>query len=217
VGFARKGDWKTMQRRKFIAGMGSLAAAGAAGIGTGAFTSVEADRTVNVEVADDASAYLALEKSDGPNAAYASTSGDELSINVTDAASNEGATGLNDNALTIVRDIFKITNQGTQDVFVWIEGFGNEPIGVFSDAVASGSTVGNPDTGMGPNNPGATPQLPPVNIPEDHRVDVGNTQDEIGLSFNTRDGNTISSSITMTVVAKAVSEYPDGSTVTPNP
>jgi hypothetical protein len=197
--------------------MGSLAAGGAATIGTGAFTSVEADRTVSVNVANDSEAFLALTPSDGSNAAYADENNGTLQININDAASGVNGTGLNDNALTIIRDIFQIENQGTQDVFVWIEGFDNEPIGVFSDAPASGPNKGNPDTGMGPNNPGATPDLPPVNVAVDHRVDVGNTQDEIGLSFNTRGNNTISNSITMTVVARAVSEYPDGSTIPSNP
>jgi len=49
-----------MQRRKFIAGMGSLAAAGAAGIGTGAFTSASATRTVTAHVDNDLNAQIAL-------------------------------------------------------------------------------------------------------------------------------------------------------------
>jgi hypothetical protein len=121
VGFARKGDWKTMQRRKFIAGMGSLAAAGAAGIGTGAFTSVEADRTVDVEVADDSSAYLRIVAQDTPNGnEYVDDSGGTVSLDITgddDSATNIGS-GLNDNATTIIDDILTIENQGTQGVYV---------------------------------------------------------------------------------------------------
>ena len=55
-----------MDRRKFVLGVGALAAGGAAAVGSGAFTSVEADRDVSVSVADDADALLALrDETDG--------------------------------------------------------------------------------------------------------------------------------------------------------
>ena len=44
-----RGTWTTTQRRKFIAGVGSLAASAAAVTGTGAFSSVQANRSVSVE------------------------------------------------------------------------------------------------------------------------------------------------------------------------
>ena len=81
-----------MNRRRLLAAFG--AAAGASGIlGTGAFTSVEADRSVSVEVADDADAFLAMERSNGPNGEFAETTGDgtiALALTDTDA----GGTGL---------------------------------------------------------------------------------------------------------------------------
>ena len=52
-----------MKRRNFIAGLGALSAGSAAAVGTGAFSSVEADRDINVEIAGDAEAYLAFESS----------------------------------------------------------------------------------------------------------------------------------------------------------
>ncbi|WP_302082415.1 hypothetical protein [Salinibaculum rarum] len=66
-----------MQRRKFLVGMGSLAAGGAAAMGTGAFTSAEANRTVNAAVVADESAYLGLMDSDSglSNDEYAKGSG----------------------------------------------------------------------------------------------------------------------------------------------
>jgi len=50
-----------MERRKFIIGAGSLAAGGAAAMGTGAFTAAEVSgRSIGVEVTDDSSSLVAL-------------------------------------------------------------------------------------------------------------------------------------------------------------
>jgi len=50
-------------RRKFIAGLGALATGSAAAMGTGAFSSVRAERTISVETAGDVNAYLGLDAS----------------------------------------------------------------------------------------------------------------------------------------------------------
>lgn len=50
----------TMQRRKLLIGLGSLAAGGAAATGTGAFTQLSADRNANINVVNDAAGLLAL-------------------------------------------------------------------------------------------------------------------------------------------------------------
>lgn len=109
-----------MQRRKFLIGTGSIAAGGAAVIGSGAFTSVQADRDITIEVADDSAALLGLEPHPGPNGEYAEETGDpgtiELDFTQTDAANN--STGLNNNADTNIEDVVFVTNRGTQDVYV---------------------------------------------------------------------------------------------------
>ncbi len=51
-----------MDRRKFVLSVGALAGGGSLALGTGAFSSVEAERDVGVTVADDASAYLAFSR-----------------------------------------------------------------------------------------------------------------------------------------------------------
>jgi len=57
-----------MQRRKFLVGMGSLAAGGAAAMGTGAFTSATiADRSVSVGVAEDDTSTVALNPGTNPD------------------------------------------------------------------------------------------------------------------------------------------------------
>jgi len=82
-----------MQRRKFIAGVGSLAAAGAAGIGTGAFSSMSASRAADVDVVTDSDGLVALEPGDvaGDRVYHTGTQG-ALKIDFT---SSEGGQGVN--------------------------------------------------------------------------------------------------------------------------
>jgi len=108
-----------MKRRNLLIGMGSVAAGGAATIGTGAFTSVTAERSVDVAVAGDQSAYLALEKvSSSPNTEYLDTSGDTVSFALD--GTDEGGQGFNPNAITRIDDLVKVTNQGTQSIYFWV-------------------------------------------------------------------------------------------------
>ena len=109
-----------MQRRKFVVGLGALASGSAAAVGTGAFTSVEADRQVDVQVASDANAYLSLDNSGASNDAYFDASGDEYAVDFAD--SGNGGTGVNPNADTVAESVFTIENQGTQEVTVSLSG-----------------------------------------------------------------------------------------------
>lgn len=100
--------------------MGTISAGGAIVTGTGAFTSVEADRDVAVQVADDANAFLALEAI-GPNAPYTTTSDGQLGIDLTSSnATGEGGQGVNSDAVTVFRELFEVRNQGTQEIDVEI-------------------------------------------------------------------------------------------------
>ena len=119
-----------MQRRKYLIGLGSLAAGGAAATGTGAFTSVEASRSVSVNVADDSSALLSLDavsEDNDPNAnsAYADESGNTISIDVSDnndtGFGGTDPNGLNPDSTTRIFDIFTVKNQGTQAVAVYVD------------------------------------------------------------------------------------------------
>jgi hypothetical protein len=95
-----------MQRRKFIAGMGSLAAAGAAGLGTGAFNVARADREITVATTGDSSAYLGLVET----SAYASgTSSGELTVDISE---------LGDDSNYVLNDVFKIVNNGQDNIIV---------------------------------------------------------------------------------------------------
>ncbi|WP_141212243.1 DUF1102 domain-containing protein [Halorubrum ezzemoulense] len=113
-------------RRKFITGLGALAAGSAAAVGTGAFTSVEATRSVEVNVTGDADAYLGLKAADHPNGdAYVDDSGDTVAIDITETTNDDNETlgsGLNPNATTVIENLLVVTNQGTQDgVGVWVD------------------------------------------------------------------------------------------------
>jgi hypothetical protein len=108
-----------MQRRNLLIGMGSLTVGGAAAVGTGAFTSVEADRSVNVAVADDANAYLGLDDIDSsPNSQYIDTGGDQIVLKL-DSTDNSGS-GFNADAETRIDDLIRVSNQGTQTINVWV-------------------------------------------------------------------------------------------------
>ena len=106
-----------MQRRKFVVGMGSLAAGGAAAIGSGAFNSVNANRSVSVEVADDASAFLGLTPL-GPYARQTNDGQVELTLG---SDSTAMGSGINEDAVTNILDVFQIENQGTQPVGISID------------------------------------------------------------------------------------------------
>ncbi len=107
--------------------MGALASGAAATIGTGAFTSVTAARDIDVEVADDASAYLRLK---GANSHYVVDDGvgGTLEIDLSgDNPTPAGGTGVNPNAVTEFGDLFEIANQGTQTVTVEASKMGPHP------------------------------------------------------------------------------------------
>ncbi|ELZ49494.1 hypothetical protein C465_07986 [Halorubrum distributum JCM 9100] len=107
-----------MNRRNILAAIGALGAGGAIITGTGAFTSVEANRNVSVTVEGDANAYLSLDDTGNANSKYLNTnSTDELEIDLTGNNSTDaGGTGVNADAVTVIEDLFEVRNQGTQEV-----------------------------------------------------------------------------------------------------
>jgi hypothetical protein len=99
-----------MQRRKYLAALGSLAAGGAAIGGTGAFTSSLNERSVKVDVVGDPNGYLGITPTDE----RASLQNGQLYLNF--SGSLNGATGLNPNSRTAFHDLFEIRNQGSNRV-----------------------------------------------------------------------------------------------------
>jgi len=99
--------------------MGSLAAGGAAAIGSGAFTSVSAERRVSVNVADDENAYLQLDPTN--NADFATTDGNDVLELDFSGVNGQAGDGVNANATTGFGPEFTIKNQGTEPARVVID------------------------------------------------------------------------------------------------
>ena len=122
-----------MNRRNVLIGLGTVAAGGGAALGTGAFSSVQADRQVSVETAGDASGFLALE---GDDAYVEDDSNDTLTIDL----GALGTEAFNQEARTVVEGVVTATNNSAD----------GEDIEVgFDDA---GSQVGSLDLNMTDGN-----------------------------------------------------------------
>ena len=122
-----------MKRRTVLIGLGATTVGGAV-VGSGAFSSVEAERDITVNVAGDENAFLRIAPLDGPNGNYATTEGGTLTIDLSDDNDEVQGDGLNQNAVTTIRNVFEIGNQGTQPVGVQI----TDSILVPEDGVAIG-------------------------------------------------------------------------------
>jgi len=106
-----------MKRRQHIIGIGAIAGAGSA-VGTGAFTSVSAERGVTVETADDADALLAMEPLDTPNGNEFATAEDGVVV-LDFSSTNAGGSELGVDSIYDFDDVFRVTNQSTQPVYLW--------------------------------------------------------------------------------------------------
>ena len=110
-----------MRRRKLMIGLGALTAGGSAAFGTEAFTSVEAQRNVDVTVAGDQNAFVAIEPLSGDNARkYVDDSGTAVKLEL-DGNSGGTGNGVSQNAITQIEDLFRVVNQGSQPSSVYFE------------------------------------------------------------------------------------------------
>lgn len=137
-----------MNRRTLLATLGAAAGSTALGVGTGAFTSTQADRTATVQVADDATGYVGLSPSTGSNDQFAQQQGGELLLEFDD--SGNGGLGVGQSSEYKFEDVFTVENQGTQDVFVSLAPITGIPI----DSGADGEDV---DVRFFVDNGGPTP------------------------------------------------------------
>lgn len=105
-----------MDRRQLLTGVGALAA-GSITFGTGAFTSVRADRTVAVQVAVESQAYLGLEASRTDNGAFATNASSrkgELFLSFNRPSPTGDGTGPGVGSEYEFDDVFRVINRGTQ-------------------------------------------------------------------------------------------------------
>jgi hypothetical protein len=136
-----------MKRRRLLLGVGGAALSSALVARTGAFTSVSADRDVEVQVANDADALLQLEPCE-ENGAYVTTSGGTLAVDMSSSNDQILGEGVNADATTVVDGLFRIANQGTQPVGVWLDvspiqnGEGDPAVELYRDGDQDASVVG---------------------------------------------------------------------------
>jgi len=103
-----------LTRRNALIGLGSLVAGSGALVGTGAFSSVEADRTVNINTSGDSSAQLGI----GAGSGATSIVGTETDDGVDQFKLEQ--TDLNADALTTFSDAVEVSNNGNSEVGFYI-------------------------------------------------------------------------------------------------
>jgi hypothetical protein len=112
-----------MKRRQLLAGLGATVAGGTA-LGTGAFTTAQADRSVSVSVANEDQAYLSLSPTQGENATFVtqdSSANNEIAIDINDATgTQDDGDGVGLDSTYEFDNVFQIENQGTQEITVSI-------------------------------------------------------------------------------------------------
>ena len=85
-----------MNRRNVLIGLGTVAAGGGAALGTGAFSQVEADRTVSVATSGDSSAFLGIEVNGDYATDDSGNSDDAVLINLGQKFNDDATTKLNE-------------------------------------------------------------------------------------------------------------------------
>ncbi|NHN48618.1 hypothetical protein G9464_13580 [Halostella sp. JP-L12] len=116
-------------RRNLLIGLATATVGGGAAFGSGAFSQVEADRTVNISVTDDNNSSTLLQLSANADTALVTNDGNsssELKFNLDN---------LNDNAVTTVAPAFTVTNNGGQNVAVRVRAMdtdNNSEVSAFS-------------------------------------------------------------------------------------
>ena len=115
-----------MERRKFLIGVGGTSLGASALIGSGAFTRIESQRRVKIEVAEDPDAYLGLDGCpDSPNSSYTEIDDSgHLAVEMSPKnknTDNDLGSGINSDSFTWFDNVFQICNQGKEDICVWID------------------------------------------------------------------------------------------------
>ncbi|MCY4732605.1 hypothetical protein KY092_18860 [Natronomonas gomsonensis] len=118
-----------MQRRNFLIGVSSTAVAGSALLGTGAFSRVESQRNVAIQVATDDEAYLGMGVIDDSlnSTNFAELDGNgHLAIDIGDFGADgsydyDTGVGVNSDSFTYFDDLFRLCNNGKADAEISYE------------------------------------------------------------------------------------------------
>lgn len=114
-----------MNRRRLLKSAIPLAGGLATTIGSGAFSSVQAERSVEVAVVDDDQAYLRLEAKDSTGSVRAEDSTGQLRFFIPGLNSQADGTGVAPNSVHIF------------DPLVRVENLGDDPVELFSETPSS--------------------------------------------------------------------------------
>ena len=113
-----------MKRRNLLATVG-LAASGGIAVGTGAFSSAEAERTVSVEIASDSDAYLGFTtRTDlgDVNGQYAEVQAGLIQFDINDVLDDGGeGQGPGSKSVYTMDNVFGVENRGTEETFFEVE------------------------------------------------------------------------------------------------
>ena len=126
-----------MNRRKLIVGAGTIAVGSTAALGTGAFTSAQAQRNIAVSIAQDASAFLGFDPdvNEYDNSPYATESDGLIQVDITGGTDRFDGEGVSPGATTTIEEVFPIENRGTQTVTVSVTSpdlSADDPLDVFA-------------------------------------------------------------------------------------
>jgi len=112
-----------LTRRNTLIGLGTIAAGAGVISGTGAFDSVEADRSFEVSVSGDAGALLGLEATNDTIAGTQEGGAGDNDVIYFEISSSETTryASINENATTEFFDAFSVTNNGSETVDLSIE------------------------------------------------------------------------------------------------
>ncbi len=113
-----------MDRRRFLLGAGGAAISGSAVLGSGAFTRVESQRAVTIQVAEDPNAYLGMQGCpDSPNQSYTGIDDQgHLFVDMSPSNSTDAdGVGINSDSYSYFDNVFEVCNNGTQDAVLWIQ------------------------------------------------------------------------------------------------
>jgi hypothetical protein len=139
-----------LNRRSVLLGLGTISATVGGAFGSGAFSSVEATRTVNLNTSGDSGSLLSFKQNpDNSNTADKIITTESVGSSSNDVIQIE-QTNLNERATTRFEDVLRVTNNGSKEVYVSVNDDGgsssttpdpNNLIGDVLDIRHNGSTI----------------------------------------------------------------------------
>lgn len=112
-----------MKRRRLLALLGFAVGGGSISVGSGAFSSTKAERTVDIAVADDEDAYLGLNDTSDWGRTYSAGDPEEISFSIPgvqeDTPGDTLGNGVGPDSKYSFSNLMEITNRGDDTVTVW--------------------------------------------------------------------------------------------------